>query len=32
MDKKEAARWFTQAARQGHAEGQSNLGWIYAQG
>ena len=32
MDKKEAARWFTQAARQGHAEAQSNLGWIYAQG
>ncbi len=32
MDKKEAVRWFAQAARQGHAEAQSNLGWIYAQG
>jgi TPR repeat protein len=32
MDKKEAARWFFQAARQGHAEAQSNLGWIYARG
>ena len=32
VDKKEAARWFSQAAGQGHVDAQSNLAWLYARG
>jgi TPR repeat protein len=32
QDYEEAVKWFRQAAEQGFAEGQNNLGWMYQNG
>ena len=32
QDYSEAAAWYRQAAEQGHANAQFNLGWMYANG
>ena len=32
QDYKEAGKWYTKAAEQGHAQAQCNLGWMYQNG